>query len=80
MATVDEIRNQLIDKILTIKNREFLEALDQLIPSGASESEAVQLTDEQRMMLEMSAKDIKEGKLISKEAMDKRHLEWLNAM
>lgn len=31
-------------------------------------------------MLEMSEKDIKNGKLISQEAMDKRNLEWLNAI
>jgi hypothetical protein len=60
MATVDNIRNGLIDKILTIKNKD--------------------LTDEQKSMLEMSERDIKKGKLISQEAMDKRNLEWLNAM
>jgi hypothetical protein len=39
----------------------------------------VELTEEQKMMLEMSEEDIKNGKLISQEAMDKRNLEWLNA-
>jgi hypothetical protein len=80
MATVDKIRNGLIDKILSIKNIEFLEALDKLISSSASESNIVELTDEQKIMLEMSEQDIKNGKLISQEAMDKRNQEWLNAM
>lgn len=80
MATVDNIRNGLIDKILSIKNKAFLEALDKLISSSVSESDIVELTDEQKMMLEMSEQDIKTGKLISQEAMDKRNLEWLNAM
>jgi archaellum component FlaF (FlaF/FlaG flagellin family) len=80
MATVDNIRNRLIDKILSIKNRAFLEALDKLISSSASESDIVELTNEQKIMLEMSEQDIKNGKLISQEAMDKRNLEWLNAM
>jgi len=31
MATVDKIRTGLIDKILSIKNKDFLEALDKLI-------------------------------------------------
>lgn len=31
-------------------------------------------------MLEMSEEDIQNGKLISQEAMNKRNLEWLNAM
>lgn len=80
MATVDNIRNGLIDKILSIKNREFLEALDKLITSSTSESEIIELIDEQKIMLEMSEQDIKNGKLISQEAMEKRNLEWLNAM
>jgi len=78
MATVDNLRNGLIEKILSIKNKAFLEALDTLISS--SESETVALTKEQKAMLAMSEQDIKDGKLISQDAMDKRNLEWLNAM
>ena len=80
MATVDNIRNGLIDKILSIKNKDFLVALDKLITSSSSESEIIELTKEQKIMLEMSEQDITNGKLISQEAMDKRNLEWLNAM
>jgi len=80
MATLDKIRNRLIDKILSIKNRDFLEALDKLITSSSSESEIVELSKEQKIMLEMSEEDIKSGNLISQEAMDKRNLEWLNKM
>ncbi len=80
MATIDKIRNELIDKILSIRNKDFLEALDKLVSSSASESDVVELTNEQKKMLEMSEQDIKSGKLISQEAMDKRNLEWLNTM
>jgi archaellum component FlaF (FlaF/FlaG flagellin family) len=80
MATVDNIRNGLIDRIRSIKNKDFLVALDKLIASSVSESEIVELTNEQKAMLEMSEQDIINGKLISQEAMDKRNLEWLNAM
>ena len=80
MATIDNIRNGLIDKILSIKNKDFLQALDNLIASSSSSSELVELTNEQKIMLEMSEEDIKNGKLISQEAMNKRNLEWLNAM
>jgi len=80
MATVDKIRSGLIDKILSIKNKDFLEALDKLISSSKSESEIVGLTNEQKSMLEMSENDIKTGKLISQDAMNKRNLEWLNAL
>lgn len=80
MATIDNIRNGLIDKILSIKNKDFLQALDNLITSSSSSSELVELTNEQKIMLEMSEEDIKNGKLISQDAMNKRNLEWLNAM
>lgn len=80
MAAVDDIRNELIDKILSIKNRDFLEALDKLVSSKTSESDIIELTSEQKAMLEMSEQDIKDGKLISQEAIDKRNLEWLKAM
>ncbi|WP_339609312.1 hypothetical protein [uncultured Roseivirga sp.] len=80
MSTVDKIRNGLIDKILTIRNKEVLEALDKLVSSSVPESQTVQLTGEQKKMLEMSEEDIKNGRLISQAEMNKRNLEWLNAM
>lgn len=80
MATVDKIRSGLIDKILTIRNKDFLVALDNLISSSAADTNVVELTAEQKEMLEMSEADIKNGRLISQEAMDKRNLEWLNGL
>jgi len=80
MDTVDKIRNGLIERILTIKNEDFLIALDKLIASSTSENTVHELTEAQRKMLEMSEDDIKNGRLISQKAMDKRNLEWLNAL
>jgi len=80
MATVDKIRNALIDKILTIRNKDFLIALDKLISTSSTEEQSIELSSEQKQMLEMSEEDIKSGRLISQEAMDKRNLEWLNGM
>ena len=80
MATVDKIRNALIDKILTIRNKDFLIALDKLISTSSAEEQSIELSSEQKEMLEMSEEDIKSGRLISQEAMDKRNLEWLNGM
>ena len=78
MAAVDKIRSQLIDKILAIKNKDFLEALDKLVASSSSSADLVELSAEQKEMLEMSDDDIESGRLISQEAMNKRNLEWLN--
>ena len=57
-----------------------MEALNQLFTTSSTESEIVELTNEQKGMLETSESDIKNGQLISQEAMDRRNLEWLKAM
>lgn len=80
MTTIEKIRNGLIDKILSISNKDYLGALDKLVSLSPSESERKKLTSEQKVMLEMSERDIRKGKLISQKAMDKRNLEWLNEM
>ena len=80
METIDKIKTGLIDKILSINNKDFLEALDKLISSSNSESEIVELTKDQKALLAMSENDIKEGRLISQDAMNKRNKEWLSAI
>ena len=76
MASVDKIRNKLIDKIISIRDKEILEAIDKLVSSSASD--IVELTNEQKEMLQMSEDDIENGRLISQAEMNKRNLEWLN--
>lgn len=80
MATISDIRSGLIDKILAIKNKELLQALDQLIATTSSVSNIIETTSEQKIILEMSEEDIKNGELISQEEMIKRNLEWLNEL
>ncbi len=72
MATISDIRSGLIDKILAIKNKELLQALDQLIATTSSVSNIIEITSEQKIILEMSEEDIKNGKLISQEEMIKK--------
>jgi hypothetical protein len=77
MATVDTLRNNLIDKLFTISNKEYLLALNQLVESSTIDNSAVKLSEEQILMLQLSDKDIKSGKLLSQEQLDKNDLEWL---
>ena len=79
MEKLDKVRNELISKILSIKNEDFLLALDKLVTTSNYDDKVIELTDAQKKMLEMSEYDIKNGRLISQEAMNKRNLEWLNA-
>ncbi len=60
MAETDKIKSKLIDKIMSIRNKDFLLALDRLI-STSNQSKSVSLTSEQIEMLKMSEEDIKEG-------------------
>jgi len=77
MATVDTLRNELIDKLFTISNKEYLLALNRLVETSTIDNEAIKLTDEQILMLQLSDHDIKMGKIISQEHLDKNDLEWL---
>ena len=80
MENVKTIKSSLIDKILSIDDREFLLELDNIISFNNEGSEIVELSKEQKTMLAMSDDDIKNGRLISQEAMDKRNLQWLSEM
>ena len=77
MATADNLRNSIIDKLLTITNKEYLLALYQLVEKSSVEQDTVKLTQEQVLMLELSDEDIKKGKFISQEQLDKEDLQWL---
>ena len=44
MAIIEKIHNGLIDKILTIRNEDFLLALDNLISTSATETNIINLT------------------------------------
>ena len=80
MANVDAIRNGIIDKLLTISNKDYLNALYQLVNSSSIDKDKVKLTEEQTLMLKLSDKDIKNGKVISQSQLDKDDLKWLKGL
>lgn len=77
MDTADNIRNNIIDKLLTISNKEYLNALYKLISTSSVNNDAIQLSEAQILMLNMSEDDIKNNRIISQEELDKMDLEWL---
>ena len=80
MGTTDMLRNDIIDKLLTITNKDYLSALYQLVNSSSMDQDTVHLTDEQVLMLQLSDEDIKNGKLISQNQLDKDDLQWLKGL
>lgn len=77
MATIDSLRNNIIDKLLTISNKEYLSALYQLVEKSAVDNNVVQLTEAQILMLQFSDNDIKNNRLITQTDLDHQDLEWL---
>ncbi|MDP2891160.1 MAG: hypothetical protein Q8P34_19610 [Bacteroidota bacterium] len=77
MDSSDILRNNIIDKLLTITNKDYLSALYQLVNSSSVSPDTVKLTDEQILMLQLSDLDIKNGRLISQDQLDKADLQWL---
>ena len=80
MSTTDMLRNNIIDKLLTISNEDYLSALYQLVNSSSVDHDTIQLTEEQVLMLQLSDNDIKNGKVISQNQLDKDDLQWLKGL
>jgi hypothetical protein len=78
MAKLNEIRNRVIDSLLSIDNPEYLKALEKMIKSSNVQHSKVSLTEEQKIMLVMSDEDIKQGRIIDQRALNEKELEWLN--
>lgn len=77
MAQIDVIRNGIIDKLLAISDKEYLTALLHLVDNSLVATEKIKLTDEQKLMLEMSEADVQNGRTIAQTDLDKQDLEWL---
>lgn len=77
MRTTEKLRNNLIDKILSIKDKEILSAIDKLLESTVKSDAVVQLSDEQKILIEAGLKDIKAKRLIDDEQLNKEEDEWL---
>lgn len=77
MTASDHIRNGIIDKLLTISDKDYLNALFQVVQNSSADNDTVKLTEEQVVMLNLSENDIRNGKLIPHSQLDKSDLKWL---
>ncbi len=80
MTTADQIRNGIIEKLLTISNQDYLTALFQIVKNSPTDKDSVKLTEEQIVMLKLSEKDLKQGKLVPQSQLDKSDLKWLKEL
>ncbi len=77
MTSATDIRNQVIDQLLAIKDAGYLRALSDMINSSHVQEEVVPLTEEQKIMLVMSEEDIKAKRTIDQHTLNERELQWL---
>jgi len=80
MRTSDIIRNEIIGKLMTISDTNYLSALYQIVENSAVESDTIKLTKEQKLMLDLSEMDIKSGNTITQYDLDKKDLKWLKEL
>lgn len=77
MATVDNLRESLINKILLIRDRGLLSTLDK-IASDSSKETKIDLTNDQIEMIQMRLEEYKNGQFINQDKLFERELKWLN--
>lgn len=80
MNRIDILRNSIIDKLLTISNKDYLTALYQLVDKSSVNSDVVELTEEQVIMLRLSEQDIENGRVITQDQLDKSDIKWLKEL
>ena len=77
MTSASDIRNQVIDQLMAIKDAGYLRALSEMINSSHVQEEVVPLTEEQKIMLVMSEEDIQAERTIDQHTLNERELQWL---
>lgn len=80
MTAIDNLRNNIIDKLLTISDQEYLEAIYKIVENSLTDQNVVQLTEEQILMLQLSDDDIENGRLTPQNEVDQQDLKWLKEL
>jgi hypothetical protein len=80
MTSVDTLRNEIIGKLLAISDRSYLSAINRIVDTHSEKDEIVKLSEEQKLMLQMSDDDIKNGRTMKEADSNKRDLQWLKEL
>jgi hypothetical protein len=80
MNQTDIIRNSIIDKLITISNRDYLNAIYKIVDNSSVVADKIYLSAEQKILLQLSEDDIKENRIISETEMNKSDLKWLKEL
>ncbi|MBK7589749.1 MAG: hypothetical protein IPI22_16180 [Bacteroidetes bacterium] len=80
MTTADTLRNEIIGKLLTISDKSYLSAINKIVETSSDRNSVVKLTEEQKLMLELSNDDIKNGRTVNQKELNKADLIWLKEL
>ena len=80
MNQTDSIRNSIIDKLITISNRDYLKAIYKIVDNSSLIAEKIHLSAEQKIMLQLSEDDLLNNRVVSEIDMNKNDLKWLKEM
>lgn len=80
MTSVDILRNEIIGKLLTISDKSYLSAINRIVDTKSETEEPVKLSEEQKLMLELSEEDIKNGRTVKESVLNKQDLKWLREL
>ena len=71
------MKQELIDKIKSIKDENILEEVYRILEIGSKEVDMIVLTNEQKQSIDEGLKDIEEGRYLSNKDANKEIEEWL---
>ena len=77
MTKVDTLRNEIIEKVLCISNKDYLNAINQIVDNKEYNDNLVKLTKEQKLILDLSDEDISNNRVIKHEDLMKSKQAWL---
>lgn len=75
MSTAEQIRNTIIDELMSINDPDQLTSLKEIV--SAKSNPVVQVTNQQKQILSRSDQDIAAGNLHTNEEVEKDDQEWL---
>jgi hypothetical protein len=75
---VNELRYSLLDKLMSVRDINVLQKINELIGSVDLDNTVFKITDGQKQMLMKSEEDILNGNIISDDELNAEEDQWLN--
>lgn len=75
--STDQLKNLVIDQISQIDDENFLNAVKTILDANMISGSAMVLTNEQKQKIQSGLAQLKSGKIISNEDLEKDEDEWL---